>query len=129
MGINGGSQSENRDQQSNGSHGNAKRCTHAKCPLRRELVSPRDLNRMQLVRNEGRRRRSGTCTLELCLADIAHPQELTHGRSQPFIVLQWRFYEASLFRRRASSAASANSQFRNIAIFGTREVTFGQTIQ
>src|SRR5713101_9046708 len=38
-------------------------------------------------------------------------------------------YGARIFRRRASSAASANSQFRNVAIFGTLEVTFGQTIQ
>ena len=32
-------------------------------------------------------------------------------------------------RRRASCAASASSQFRNVAIFGTLEFTFGQTIQ
>jgi hypothetical protein len=33
MGIKGSSQSENRDQQSNGSNGNAKRCAHANAPL------------------------------------------------------------------------------------------------
>jgi hypothetical protein len=36
---------------------------------------------------------------------------------------------ASLLKRRASSSASANSQFRNVLIFGTLVVTFGQTIQ
>ena len=33
------------------------------------------------------------------------------------------------FNRRASSAASANSQFRNVVIFCTLDVTLGQTIQ
>jgi hypothetical protein len=33
MGINGGPQSENRDQQSNGSNRNAKRCAHANAPF------------------------------------------------------------------------------------------------
>jgi hypothetical protein len=36
--------------------------------------------------------------------------------------------EASAFRRRASSAASANSQVRNVVIFGRSAVAFGQTI-
>src|SRR5262249_52717247 len=40
-----------------------------------------------------------------------------------------RSYDASVFRRRASSAASANNQSRNVAIFGTLAVTLGQTIQ
>src|SRR5579871_1266993 len=39
------------------------------------------------------------------------------------------FYEARVLRRRASSAASASSHFRKIAIFGILDVTFGQTIQ
>ena len=39
-------------------------------------------------------------------------------------------FEANVFRRRhASSAASANSQSRKIAIFGFIEVALGQTIQ
>ncbi len=38
-------------------------------------------------------------------------------------------YEWRAFRRRASSAASANNQFRNEAIFGKVEAAFGQTIQ
>src|SRR5436190_13034719 len=38
-------------------------------------------------------------------------------------------YDAKAFRRCASSAASANSQFRNVAILGMLEVTFGHTIQ
>jgi hypothetical protein len=54
MGIKGSSQSENRDQQSNGSNGNAKRCAHANAPpLYPEVISPLDFNCMQLVRNEG----------------------------------------------------------------------------
>jgi len=36
---------------------------------------------------------------------------------------------ASFLNRRASSAASANSQARNVLIFGTLALTFGQTIQ
>ena len=39
------------------------------------------------------------------------------------------FYRPRVFRRRASSAASASSQSRNVAIFGTLEVALGQTIQ
>jgi hypothetical protein len=37
--------------------------------------------------------------------------------------------ETRVLRRRASSAASANSHFRKLAIFGKLDVTFGQTIQ
>src|ERR1700680_1130997 len=52
-----------------------------------------------------------------------------HGRAidgiQPFTII----YEATVFRRRASSVASANSQSRNLAIFGTLEIASGQTIQ
>jgi hypothetical protein len=33
------------------------------------------------------------------------------------------------FKRRASSAASANSHFRNVIIFGAFDPAFGQTIQ
>ncbi len=43
--------------------------------------------------------------------------------------MAFRPYKARVFRRRASSAASANSQSRNVVIFGTLEVAFGQTVQ
>jgi hypothetical protein len=53
--------------------------------------------------------------------------ELTRSESPP---LQPRHYAADIFRsRRASSAASAKSQSRNVMIFGFIEVAFGQTIQ
>lgn len=35
----------------------------------------------------------------------------------------------SVLRRRTSSAASANSQSRNVEIFGSVDVALGQTIQ
>ena len=39
------------------------------------------------------------------------------------------YRRSATLRRRASSAASANSQFRNVTIFGRFDVAFGQTIQ
>ena len=43
--------------------------------------------------------------------------------------ISMKIYEARARMRRASSAASANNQVRNVVIFGMLEVTFGQTIQ
>ena len=53
-------------------------------------------------------------------------RERAHPARKTNILL---LYQASVFRRRASSVASANSQSRNLAIFGTLEIAFGQTIQ
>jgi len=40
------------------------------------------------------------------------------------------YFDGNIFRRwRASSAASANSQSRNLVIFGTLETASGQTIR
>jgi hypothetical protein len=50
------------------------------------------------------------------MLDVNEPIPNSHGSER-------------FFRRRASSVASANSHFRNVAIFGTLEVAFGQTIQ
>ena len=56
--------------------------------------------------------------------------ETTAGNIKGLVALrQDRDQEASISSRRASSVASANSQFRNIVTLGTFEVTFGQTIQ
>ena len=58
-----------------------------------------------------------------------------HFRAMPlqgtlhFSVYCCGFDSNTFLRRRASSAASANSQSRNVAIFGFAEVALGQTIQ
>lgn len=49
----------------------------------------------------------------------------TAGRSR-----FWNYYfGTSVSRRRTSSAASANSQFRNVVILGSIDVALGHTIQ
>src|SRR5262249_16201524 len=60
---------------------------------------------------------------------LARRRHLPQGGAGAAADLRRDARHLTAFSRRASSVASASSQFRNVAIFGTLAFTFGQTIQ